>query len=492
MNYKKIGIGIGVSIIIGLIIFIVIRSIKKPTRSNCQCSQTEKCINGQCVSLCGTKKIPADAPWYIQQSDLFCGNTDSNTISDWSYPDFCNTQSLKNSLKCYDGKKLFCNDTGYYCSNDCNGKGTKYLKYKDISKKPDQSCNCQTGYAGDQCQFSNDKTCSNNGIVNTDGSCVCNQDYYGTNCSIFCPAPSNVFDGNGCSCAPGYNSVNGQCQPINECNQLGKVVDGKCVCDPGNITDPNNTLNCIKCQNNTTSNSDGTACILPNPEVTTEHIYGCDSNLDVMPNKYTRVNYIYGQDASKSTYCYYDVSNHTLSNKDIDNNGICKCDPETDGIHCENNGYYNCSGCQGSYSNNSCSCKVSSDLSSNIKGCDSNDIWYKNTYYTRNDCSGIVSCYGPTGLTANDALNTDGCKCVYNNKTGCSCPGGGNPNTGCSITIGEKCNGNGSINCTDGSCNCGANREGKNCQCDISSFFNTNNSAILTGDNICNLSLIHI
>ena len=56
------------------------------------------------------------------------------------------------------------------------------------------SCNCNIGYAGNKCQYSDSETCNGNGIVQNNGSCNCNIGYAGNKCQY---SDSETCSGNG-------------------------------------------------------------------------------------------------------------------------------------------------------------------------------------------------------------------------------------------------------------------------------------------------------
>lgn len=45
------------------------------------------------------------------------------------------------------------------------------------------TCDCDSGFAGQFCQFSNDVTCSGHGVAQNDGTCICNKPYVGPACA---------------------------------------------------------------------------------------------------------------------------------------------------------------------------------------------------------------------------------------------------------------------------------------------------------------------
>ncbi len=137
-----------------------------------------------------------------------------------SMNDFLQTSS---TVKCL--WQDYCSDEGklnQYCL-DSNGKQdlcsnisnpVKYLK--------DGTCTCNSGYNGNQCQYSDQTTCSGNGKANMDGTCTCNSDYNGNQCQY---SDQTTCSGNGkantdgtCTCNPSY--VSGSCEwQALDCNQ---------------------------------------------------------------------------------------------------------------------------------------------------------------------------------------------------------------------------------------------------------------------------------
>ena len=88
-------------------------------------------------------------------------------------------ESTKNKLE--KQLKKLCTNKNYLKKNK-KGKW-KFNKCRCNENSKGKFCNkCNTGYLGDQCQYSNLETCNNNGNAQSDGSCVCNTGYLGDQC----------------------------------------------------------------------------------------------------------------------------------------------------------------------------------------------------------------------------------------------------------------------------------------------------------------------
>jgi len=87
------------------------------------------------------------------------------------------------------------------CSQGCGPMGTCIAL---------DQCHCAPQFVGTSCQCSGQFFCSGNGVCKDgNGTCLCNNNYYGSNCSVFCFA-------------------NSTCSGFGICSQ-----NGNCVCNPG-------------------------------------------------------------------------------------------------------------------------------------------------------------------------------------------------------------------------------------------------------------------
>lgn len=76
-------------------------------------------------------------------------------------------------------------------------------------------------YTGRYCQYSDNKNCSGNGVVDYTGKCTCNPTYYGDYCEF-----SNASHCNGRG-TPNVETVNGR-QEVKNCSCIAGVVGNKC------------------------------------------------------------------------------------------------------------------------------------------------------------------------------------------------------------------------------------------------------------------------
>jgi hypothetical protein len=97
-----------------------------------------------------------------------------------------------------------CNDPSTYYRYDkvlC-GCGTTYISNADGTVK---------SYKGDRCQYSDNTTCNGKGIVQDDGTCVCNDDYKGDQCQYSdkdtCSGRGKVKSDGSCFCYPDLQGV---------------------------------------------------------------------------------------------------------------------------------------------------------------------------------------------------------------------------------------------------------------------------------------------
>jgi hypothetical protein len=128
----------------------------------------------------------------------------------------------------------------------CSGNGTFNQEVDRDYYLPSGSCNCNTGYTGNNCQYSSKDTCNNNGNPNDKGDCTCKQGYAGKNCQFSrnnCSQNGNPVSNDGtsltsCNCDSGHFGKT--CQfSNNDCNlSYLPSIQGEAS------TDPNDKLLC--------------------------------------------------------------------------------------------------------------------------------------------------------------------------------------------------------------------------------------------------------
>lgn len=177
------------------------------TRWGCQCPNHQKWVGITC-NKCYTKSATAD--------------TCVGSCLEHHYGSKCNTFCQAEPLSTTDNAK--CNEivAGGGVCNACNGHG---------SCTPTGSCDCDPGYFtardGSQCSLSCDNCPQDHGVCQSIGGslqCVCNANYFGTNCEQSCGSS------NGLPC-----SGHGSCQLSNERGL-------ECVCNPHYIGDDCSTV----------------------------------------------------------------------------------------------------------------------------------------------------------------------------------------------------------------------------------------------------------
>lgn len=203
-------------------------------------SQGDPFFNGQISNYNVAKLYPNPIGTFDQQSKTF---TDlDNTTTRYFNPN-TNFNSAKCLLKDEDIVDNILKSTGTLCS----GNGT-FNQTKDTNGNylPSGSCACNTGYAGNNCQYSNKTTCNGNGNVTNEGKCNCDSGFAGNTCQFSkndCNKVGNPYSSNGttfgCTCDTGY--MGNTCQFSNkDCTktvlpnlngQASVNTDDKLLCD---------------------------------------------------------------------------------------------------------------------------------------------------------------------------------------------------------------------------------------------------------------------
>ncbi len=88
----------------------------------------------------------------------------------------------------------------------CETNVRAYCNRHGTYDKQKQLCVCDNGYAGSSCVFSRDGTCSGHGTPDYNGNCACDDGWLGGNCSFDTSNPSTAWVGT-CYCASGISCV---------------------------------------------------------------------------------------------------------------------------------------------------------------------------------------------------------------------------------------------------------------------------------------------
>lgn len=109
---------------------------------------------------------------------------------EWDTVDF-SALDLAESLDTTVEYQLALVDTYHAVSKQQTGEVLDWIAMDSVKLTGAVFCDCDDGYAGGSCQYSDVTTCAGHGTVRSDGSCLCNTGYIGDDCSITCPG----FDG---------------------------------------------------------------------------------------------------------------------------------------------------------------------------------------------------------------------------------------------------------------------------------------------------------
>ena len=112
-------------------------------------------------------------------------------------------------------------------SNQCSGHGSW--------NSGTASCDCISGYVGNDCQYSchDEESCSGHGVCNDKGTCNCDETYVGHHCEHSCHR-NTTCSGNGdcstcgtCICDPCFHGSDCSIK----CSNNGQCVADRCDCD---------------------------------------------------------------------------------------------------------------------------------------------------------------------------------------------------------------------------------------------------------------------
>lgn len=76
-----------------------------------------------------------------------------------------------------------CQTTRAYCSSHGNPLGGSTCSNGKVTPTP-VTCNCDDGWLGDKCQYSDGTTCSGHGKVDANGNCTCDSGWLGDHCNV--------------------------------------------------------------------------------------------------------------------------------------------------------------------------------------------------------------------------------------------------------------------------------------------------------------------
>ncbi|KAK3101710.1 hypothetical protein FSP39_005732 [Pinctada imbricata] len=150
------------------------------------------------------------------------GAGSSGTVSQYHHG-HCSNHGLYSNGVCACAAGFVGVDCQYRCNatTTCNGHGTCSVF---------GTCHCNTGYVGARCesQCHRDTTCSGNGTCTACGGCVCDACFHGSDCSSMCSGFGQCKGGQ-CQCDACH--IGDFCE--SECNGHGACgSNGTCVCDP--------------------------------------------------------------------------------------------------------------------------------------------------------------------------------------------------------------------------------------------------------------------
>ena len=133
------------------------------------------------------------------------------------------TLVFEHGMGCAKPMSEFCNGQGSF-TQDCWTKNGELVScYENTNawyKSKTGTCNCNPGYAGMDCQYSDAITCNGRGTVDFDGNCKCSSGWTG-NCSEVC-----LTEGSACSHLQPPRCCIGQCAYI---GGTSVYIDGKCL-----------------------------------------------------------------------------------------------------------------------------------------------------------------------------------------------------------------------------------------------------------------------
>jgi hypothetical protein len=196
----------------------------------------------------------------------------------------------------------------------CRGRGT----FTQTKNSRSGVCTCNSGFAGSNCQYSDEINCKNRGTVSDSGTCTCKPGFAGSICQYskeMCRNQGDPTNEGKCNCYEGYAGPNCEFSINLTCNNRGiPNNDGKCDCtkktnvpDKTESTGPNcQFTNANTCRNRGTPRNNGT-CI-------------CNTDNPLKPT---------------GSNCQYDRNNCSGFGNPNEDNTKCTCDEGRTGDRCE-------------------------------------------------------------------------------------------------------------------------------------------------------------
>ncbi len=155
----------------------------------------------------------------------------------------------------YGAYVCFAGYCGSYCDkagNPCNGKGRAMVGYSN-SSVTSFGCLCDDGtiQTGDGACASTSTECSGHG-TKTNGTCVCNSGYTGTNCETECSGNGTRNKDGSCACNDGYCGTN--CENVRSDSDCGFKIENNCYScsylgETGGFNWESSKTECDKCSN---------------------------------------------------------------------------------------------------------------------------------------------------------------------------------------------------------------------------------------------------
>ncbi|MBO7484234.1 MAG: hypothetical protein J6T55_03845 [Alphaproteobacteria bacterium] len=156
----------------------------------------------------------------------------------------------------YGAYVCFAGYCGSYCNkagNPCNGKGRAMVGYSNYTSLTSFGCLCDDGtiQTGENACASTSTECSGHG-TKTNGTCVCNSGYTGTNCETECSGNGTRNKDGSCACNDGYCGTN--CENVRSDSDCGFKIGNDCYScsylgEAGGFNWESSKTECDKCSN---------------------------------------------------------------------------------------------------------------------------------------------------------------------------------------------------------------------------------------------------
>jgi hypothetical protein len=141
--------------------------------SNASCNTTNFNIPGSTVTLPPNRLIYDNI---TKKLSCACYKGDERSV---------NKEGKQSGSRCQFLDSALCNNRGYVeriIDEKSNPPKVK-CKCEDPLIFTGDKCECKEGLKGNRCQYSDQKTCNNRGVVDNNGNCTCLDGYTGVNCS---------------------------------------------------------------------------------------------------------------------------------------------------------------------------------------------------------------------------------------------------------------------------------------------------------------------